>query len=352
MAESVMRDLQEVEIRRSILHLLAPNRRKEKHLSPDVFALSDVSVRKFLVRHIERGLGSGRVCTFERPEPKGEHVAGWCAQAALGRKEAFVDRSHSIAEAMYAEIGRNQNISDAVLAVIAFRAKPPKGRRSPFLALLKLDPGEGFVTEEQRDGTIRIAVQKDMLPRARDGLQKCAFVSPDYDLEYPLSVLDLQTGGAEQDPRLWFLQRFLDARLAWDDVRLTRALNATLHRLRGELHARLTPRQLRRFDSGVHGMWARRRVDLAGLPPDLGLSGEFADIAVERLMKVPAGTFTLDRETADRYLRRKVGYRADNDVEVKGPPGAFGTTVRWDPNPSRRGRLVVTIRTRTWEEIR
>ena len=191
-----MRYLEKISISKAILHLVAPNKRGEFHLSPHVFDTSDESVNRFLVGHIQRGLRSGRQATFKKLEPGGDHVAGWCLQAAKGHEKTFVERSRKLAETMRDVIAKNKIIPDSVLAVIAFRGTPPEGKRGSYLALLKLDPGRGFVPQEQKDGTISIAVTEDVLPSTREGLQKCAFVTPDFKQERQLIVLDIQAGTA------------------------------------------------------------------------------------------------------------------------------------------------------------
>lgn len=341
-----MRDLADITISKAILHRVAPNKRQEKYLSQGVLTLTE-PVQDFLLGHIKRGLGSGRAATFEKPEPTGNHVAGWCAQAAVGRRRTFIERSQSIAEAMYTEMARNKNISDAVLAVIAFQAAPPDGAQGKYLALLKLDPGDGFKPTKQRDGTLGITVTEDVLPSTREGLQKCAFVNPDYAREHQLAVLDVQTAG--QDPSRWFLDGFLDAAMG-DEIQLTRDLNTALYEARGRLEQRLDTEEMARFDAAVDGLWAGSTADAERLVREVELDEADADIVLDAVdAHVADRTFTIDRKTADKNLAG-TRFKADNNIEVKAPANAFrNRTITVVPDEHDQDIHVVTIRTRRWE---
>jgi len=343
-----VRDLEEISIKRAILHLVAPNKRKDLHLSPHVFEASDESVQAFLVGHIQRGLRSGRRATFKKTEPNGNHVAGWCAQAAKGHEDTFIDRSHRLATEMNRVMSKNKVIPDAVLAIIAFRATLPKGEPAGYLALLKLDPGQGFVPQEQDDGTISIRVTKDVLPSTREGLQKCAFVTPDFTQERQLVVLDVQAGTA--DPRTWFLDTFLEAELG-DEAELTRKFSAALYEARGKLEPNLDQEQKDRFEARRKGLFAGETADADEFVKELQLPRPLAKVVLGIVdERVGDRKITLDRPTAQRYIRR-VRYKADNGVEVKGPPDAFGTTVKVAPDKNNPQYRIVTVRTRAWELV-
>lgn len=353
-----MRHVTEVEMNRAILHLAAPNKRGLLTLSERELPLRPGRVHDFIHGHIEKALQdpSARAASFQVADATGGRISGWCHQALSGTAEEFIQSSRRIAQSMHDHMTQNRNISDAMLAIVAYTGTESNTvSRSQYLALCKLDPGEGFtpVQREDEEGRpyVDLEVEEDILPTTGERLQKAAFVRSDYDQRYQLLVVDLQGRGPEREPRQWFLQRFLEAETAFDPRELTAGFYKGVRKARDLLASDLGPERTKEFDLAINGALAGETLNVDTFLDAQGLEDEQRQLVVEQIdAQIPDREFRVDPDTRTQLLRT-IAFRGDNDLQLRAPPAAFRNMVETSPDEADPDVTVVTIRTRSWRRV-
>ncbi len=124
----------------------------------------------------------------------------------------FVDQSKVIAKRLFNVVKNNKKISPSELVICSFSES---GASDIQLALLKMDPEDGFIgSREKIKNKLRFVMRRipEMLPTG--GLQKCAFILPERlreIKEYDLKVLDMQQKryGIQKFAASFFTESFL-----------------------------------------------------------------------------------------------------------------------------------------------
>jgi nucleoid-associated protein YejK len=143
----------------------------------------------------------------------------------LKSQEQFVPQSQGIARHLFQVIHGDRRVSPGDLVICAFSEGDDKAK---WLALLKMDPQDSFVTEEERVGQNRRLVLKrvrDVMPIGE--LQKCAFILPESlrDKRRDLIVLDQQQAryGARRLVASFFSKDFLQCRVGLNEREMMQA---------------------------------------------------------------------------------------------------------------------------------
>jgi hypothetical protein len=175
---------------------------KIDHLKHSYAQLSDLEtpipddVGKFLRKHIisNREHRFTNIAKFVN-KGKSQAVFKNVFDELLGNRDQFVDKSKKIAGHLFSIVSKNRAISPSDLIICTFREVEEKSHLQ--LALLKMDPEDGFVGQREVDanGKARIVLKPvgDVLPTG--ALQKCAFIFPQSmrkEKGYDLKVLDMQ----------------------------------------------------------------------------------------------------------------------------------------------------------------
>ena len=101
------------------------------------------------------------------------------AYKILAQPKQFIPSSKILADSLFKAMGTDARIKPASLAVCLYTAENYPEKR--FLALIKIDPTEVFVERVKtiKDKTVVTFDEiSDVLPTAREKLQKAALVSP------------------------------------------------------------------------------------------------------------------------------------------------------------------------------
>lgn len=213
-----------VTIQKAIVH-------KVDHVNDVAPVLSDVEleldaeVQQFLGLHISqaqqhRYTRQGRFRPLPQTRAPGKIYLLDEADAILGNhtnegevSRVFVSRSRIIAESLFDAVRGNRAISRSDLIVCTF-SNPGSGVVQ--LAVLKMDPHEGFVTTTvTENGQTRVRLEQVPSVISSEGLQKCAFVLPQArraDVGYDLQVLDAQNarGSYVKQAAGFFVTDFLE----------------------------------------------------------------------------------------------------------------------------------------------
>jgi len=136
----------------------------------------------------------------------------------------FVQQSQKIAEHLFKSINNDGRIRPGDLVVCTFS----ENGGDKWLALLKMDPQDSFITDEEKVGAKRRLVLKqvrDVMPIG--ALQKCAFILPEAlrKKRRDLIVLDQQQAhyGTTQVVASFFSKDFLQCEVGFTPAETTRA---------------------------------------------------------------------------------------------------------------------------------
>ena len=344
-----MRELQQLKIRRAIVHLVLP--RQERLVLSTSELAKQPPVTGYLERHIQRGLEDTQARAANFVVVGEERVAGVCDRL-LGERPRFVDLSQRLARRLYDVTIGDDRISDGTLAVLLCEGASPEGVIERFVALLKLDPADAFRAVEKKDDRGRIVVdlevEQDVLPR-NERVQKAAFVrAEESSVEYRILLVDRQT---EEPAARFFTTDFLGAEFVLDAEERTRRLHRSLQRAKNAVAPELSANDLAALDQVISGAQVASHVNVDDLVASLPVPStvrERVDAIVSR--DLPDREFDLDPEVASRLVRRRT-FRADNGLRLSVPAGFFEQMVKVTdvPNsdpPKRR----ITIETQTWRE--
>jgi len=224
--EGAMSDTVKLLIRKMIVH-------KVDHKNYDAPLLSNLEspttdeVGSFLREHIasNREHKRARTAKFLEP-PDGTEATCTLCDDVLRHPDSFIQRSQETATRLFQTMTGDRRISAGDLVVCTFVESG--NHDSEWLALLKMDPKDGFVGErEQVDGQTRVVLRRvpEVLPTGE--LQKCAFIVPlnlREERGYDLIVLDQQIAryGMRRLVASFFLKKFLQCKVGFQREEETR----------------------------------------------------------------------------------------------------------------------------------
>ena len=344
----ILRNLKGITVRRAIIHQVAPKQGKLV-LSERALPL-DADVFSFLGAHVQAGLHDPQGKAVRFVVHGADRTADLCDQL-LASPDEFVRASQGLARRLNEVSQGDKRISDGALAVLICDATEPHDKQ--FVALLKLDPANGYrpveVTDQEGKAFIQLELAKDILPSERERLQKAAFVQSETpDQEFRILALDRQTA---PEPAQFFVGKFLGAEFVLDAEARTERLYRSLIAARNEVGPGLKSGQLIALEKVIEGTMASASVNLdevmGSLPVPESVRSKVDEIVSAAL---PDREFDLDSGLGKRLVLRRV-FEADNRVRVVVPAEFFDQmiNVKDVPNTDPVVRLV-TIRTERWEE--
>jgi hypothetical protein len=256
----------QVRVLRMIVH-------KVDHRSYDKPQLSDLEppiteeVGSFLRQHIvsNREHKYTRTAHFVSMDTGRTSLCTIC-NILLDHPGQFVPQSQEIARRLFQTMDKRVSPGDIVLCTFVEGSDDSK-----WLALLKMDPEDGFIGErEEINGQVRYVLRRvpNVLPRGE--LQKCAFVLPPNLREkrgYDLKVLDQQAAryGARRMVASFFVTDFLQCKVGLDPADITRAFVYGSYEWLEKKRDQWSEQDIERFKSRVTGCLQDRIVDLTSL---------------------------------------------------------------------------------------
>jgi hypothetical protein len=234
-----LRDLQNIAVARGVVHLVAP-RSKGLLLSEAEPPLAS-GVADFLAGHVDQGLRDPQAKAANFVVHGKDRVSGLCGRL-LAPRARLVEISRQLATRLYDVMEGDGRISDGTLAVLLSDATDGDGNRQRFVALLKLDPSDGFRTVEDTDAdgrhVLRIELESEILPTVRERVQKCAFVHiANPSAEYEMLLVDRQRGRQRELDVVsrFFVSDFLGAEFVLDPAERTKRLYRSLREARNDV---------------------------------------------------------------------------------------------------------------------
>lgn len=353
-----MRELHEIEILHGVSHVVAPRSEDpEMRLRiSEVETPLDGGVAEFLAAHVDGGLHDAQAKAAKFAVRGADRTSGVCGKL-VGSRPKLAELSAQLARHLYSIAEHDERVSDATLAVLLCRANVDSEATQRFLALLKLDPSDGFhpvgdTDPETGKPRVRFGLDHNIFPTSGERLQKCAFLTAvDPEAEYELLVVDRQRRG-DVVSKFWMTD-FLGAELVLDSAERTTRLYRELRNARNEVAPELDAQQLAALEQVIDGAVVGASVNLDMLRTSFPVPEPVRERIDARLSRVlPDREFDLDPRVAGGFLRRRT-YRADNGIRVSFPPD-FAHLVKVedvDPDDTSENRLRrVSFETRQWTE--
>lgn len=342
----------EVRIHRMIIH-------KVDHRNYDVPQLSDLEspvteeVGSFLRRHIvsNREHKYARTAVFLDPEPGTVCLRDLC-DSLLTDPDQFVTQSRRMAKHLFDTIDNRVSPGDLILCT--FTEGDDKSR---WLALLKMDPDDGFVGErEEVNGQVRFVIRRvpNVLPRGE--LHKSAFVLPRGLREergYDLKVLDQQVSryGARRMIASFFAEDFLQCKVGLNRADRTRVFVYASYEWLGKME-QWPEEDVERFKGRVTSSLQDAVVDATNFAAAVITKPDDQDEYLDYLREQGLEDLTFEPDPQERrrltqyaYFEGDHGLRVRIEADAVGP----GKTLEYNRDPATN-TWTVTIRTTRWEE--
>lgn len=345
---------------------------KVDHQKFDAPRLADVEspitpeAESFLLRQIRenREHKYTRTARFKAVDPNRVCLEKLCT-ALLQTKPAFVPQSRAIAEHLFNAMKSDRRIAHLIspgdLVVCTYSENKPADPTEPVrqLALLKMDPQDGFTSEWQQtpEGKNLSMLKRipDVLPSGE--LQKCAFILPQAlrrEKGFDLWVLDQQAAryGIRRMVASFFLVDFLQCQVEFDRADLTQAFIYDSQEWVDRKKGQWPDAEINEFKEQVIARVQDKTVDVTAFAQtaiaDAAEQEEYLEHLRARGLRQLA--FPPDAQVRARFSRY-VYFEGDNGLQVRIDPNAIGagkTLVHeYDDHTKTH---TIRIRTATWAE--
>ncbi len=330
---------------------------------PELFDSEAVLVdeaESFLLKHIldSRRHKHTRDAAFREIVEGAKNFPEMC-YSLLADPSKFVQKSKMIATHLFEVMRGNQTISKGDLVLCTYSMPDLK---SPLqLAILKMDPQDGYVSERHKlpNGTIQVRIRKvaEVLPST--SLQKCAFIIPPEIQKggINLRVLDQQAVGYghKRVVASFFLRQFLQCRVDIDSkVKTETFFYRTRVFAKGKLDSGIWDLPLyNRFERYMRTAIQSEQIDVLnfaeGSMPSSKDKNEYLEFMTVDEEGLTELTFKPDEETKNK-LGKYQFFRGDNNMELKIPTEDVVDKLKTDYDRVQN-IWKITIRTQEWTPL-
>ncbi len=273
----------------------------------------------------------------------------------LDEPDQFIPQSRAIAAHLFDAIGGDRRISPSDLFVCTYRQG---GDDATYLALLKMDPEDGFIgRQESVDGGVRFVLEpvSDVLPTGE--LQKCAFVLPSARREeagYDLKVLDQQATrhGGRRLVASFFIHDFLRCKVGLEAEDRTRTFVTASHEWIARKRATWPEADVQRFTAGIRQAVQGQTVDAEAVAAALIPDADEPEASGADLRAHGQEDLTVAPDPAERKrLTQYTWFDGDDGLRVRVKSGAIGRGKMLHAQEDRNTNTwTITIRTTRWQE--
>lgn len=318
---------------------------------------TNAEVESFLKRHIENNIGNKNTRTARFTPSEGADVVlrDVCYELLQGEGQ-FVASSQQIASHLFRTVKDDKRISPSELVICTYSNAVGNGAAGPrHLALLKMDPSEGFTTkEEEVEGVVRYVLEQvpEVLPIT--DLQKCAFVLPKQDEKtHDLHVLDQQISTFRQGKAAasFFTRDFLQCEVNYNAADRTRIYHRSSldYAARKEEEGAWSTSQSELFRERINDSLRDDRVDLEALTnrsiEDEGERREYLQDMEDRGLDP---VLEPDPNVSERVTKHRT-FVGDDDLKLRIGADAYEKRVSVEEDEVT-GIKTVTIKTERWKE--
>lgn len=234
------------------------------------------------------------------------------ANAAMKSPSKFLECTNDIATLLFESSDRR--ISSGAVAILLY-GSPQFPQTKRFLAILKLDPADGFHPVEKKDakGNVYVVFEKveKVVPPTGEKLLKCAFVRPSVvasqSADYDLVVLDRQKSSSEE-PAHFFIEKFLGADFFGNSIDMTEKFYATSLRIVDKLRNEIGNSKAEVVRGAItSAITTGLEIDVDQWVGNLNIKKTAKDTMLNELVAViPDRAFTIDQDLASRLTKKRV----------------------------------------------
>lgn len=339
-------------IQRVIVH-------KVDHKNYDEPLLSDLEspysedVASFLRQHVRsnREHRYSRTGVFLSEIPQGTPSLKSMVDSLLDDPEQFVSKSQEIAAHLFSSLDKRTSAGDLVICTFS-----EGDSDEPWLALLKMDPSDGFVGERQKvDGKWQVILRRvpNVLPRGE--LQKCAFILPvaaREEVEHDLIVLDQQTARyrVRRPVASFFSETFLqcEVNLSREDKTII-FVNSSRNWI-SLVEPDWSEADIRQFHTQLNTTLQNQTIDVAAFSEAVIPEPEKRDDYLDYLKDFGLRDLTFQPDPKRRKkLVKHATFEGDDDLRVRIQADAIGAgkTLQYHRDPATN-EWVIQIRTTVW----
>ncbi|HVT58561.1 MAG TPA: nucleoid-associated protein [Thermoanaerobaculia bacterium] len=215
-----MRDAGDIRISRAIVHIVDHHQGDPVLSQVELELTNHAKLVAYFEAQVRNALGDPAAGAADF-KPEGTGASELCA-AVLDNPARFVELSQNLARLLFQAMGKDQRISVGSLAACLYTGSEYPGESC--LGLLKIDPSEMLaqrVLPLAQGQQVTLDVVENVMPTARERLQKAALVRQHGKGDYDLILLDRQTEKLAAD---FFAGGFLGAQPKLDELQHTKAL--------------------------------------------------------------------------------------------------------------------------------
>jgi hypothetical protein len=310
-----------VTVERAIVHLI--NHQDQKLTESDVeLSLSDDKLREYFNNQVKNAAEDDQTASARFSNAGDQSAINECYKI-LDDRESFVSCSKELARLLMKAMGTDARIrpQTATLATCIYTTDAPKENK--FLALIKLDPFDGFIEKvvSVKGGGRLVTLEgiDNVMPSKDAKLRKAALIPPKGTLPtLDLYLLDRQTAGVA----IFFGKSFLNTNLALDPVKSVSSFvtaaeltRKTLMKLPEDKPERIGPNESDAFIVHVDEALLNGRVNKRKFIDRAPLHAEGKKLLEKRLDTFfPEDTqIKFDRGFARKKYLEKVRFRGDQD---------------------------------------
>lgn len=203
-----MRDATDVYVERAIVHLINHRKQDLVHSEAELSLDGNEKLRSYFTDQVKNALSDSQTGSA-RFSSDGDQSAIRESYKILSGPKNFVPSSQQLATLLFNAMGTDARIKPASLAICLYSASNYSKRN--FLGLIKIDPTEALIEKVETQNGKRIVnfeVRSDVMPTAREKLQKAALIPPKgMDSTFDLLLLDRQVAVTAAN---FFAYRFLN----------------------------------------------------------------------------------------------------------------------------------------------
>ena len=319
---------------------------------------TNADVESFLKRHIKNNISSKNTRTARFTPPEGTDVVlRKVCYSLLQEEDQFVPSSQQIASHLFAAVENDRRISPSELVICTYSSSKSNGSTAArHVAILKMDPSEGFTTKEEvmEGGAVRYVLEQvpEVLPIT--DLQKCAFVLPHQnEEEYDLQVLDQQISTFRQGKAAasFFTRDFLQCEVNYNAADRTKIYHreSLAYAAQKEEEGAWSADQSELFRERINDSLRDDRVDIVALANRTIDDEEERQEYLQNLGSQGLDTvLDPDPDVSKRVTQHRT-FVGDHDLKLRISADAYENRVEVEKDEVT-GEKIVTIRTDQWEE--
>ena len=356
-----MSDKNQISIKNLIVHKVDHHNYEEAILSELETPVPD-DVAKFLSKHISSSIEHRytNIANFvngdvqeDADELESVKFREICNEL-LKDTNQFIEISRKIAKRLFNVVKKSKSISPCDLVICIFSDETESANK---LALLKMDPEDGFrVEEEVRGSQLRFVLKRvpEVLPTG--GLQKCAFILPESLREtkgYDLKVLDMQQKryGVQTPAASFFTGQFLQCQVPPASEEDTNEFINQSNDWVEKKRKQWSQKDVDEFKKNLTESIMMDTVDVSSFARENIEKPDEQDEYLDDMMgKLNRLIFPPSPKVRSR-MKKYVLFDGDNGLKVRINADAIGNrkTLRYNRDEIT-GKWIVTIKTLKWKE--